>query len=189
MQQKRMAYALLWSNPPSPISTRDTNSHRSSPPSPLSPTRDIEVQCLSLPSPKSPTRDTKGQCPSLSSPISPTRDIKSQFSTRSSSRERFYVRYLSKECIHQSCKFTNAAGKNGVATSNHNFYAQIRHRQYLPPGISIANAPISHRQYHPPGISNVNAPFRHIQYAASGISNVNLQLTMKKKVLFLTQTL
>ncbi|GFN97714.1 hypothetical protein PoB_002422000 [Plakobranchus ocellatus] len=37
-----------------------------------------------------------------------------------------------KECIQESCKLTNAAGKNGVATSNHNFYAQIRHRQYPP---------------------------------------------------------
>ncbi|GFO09982.1 hypothetical protein PoB_003648700 [Plakobranchus ocellatus] len=41
MQQKRMAYALLWSNPPTPISTRDTDSQRSSQPSLISPSRDI----------------------------------------------------------------------------------------------------------------------------------------------------
>ncbi|GFN80801.1 hypothetical protein PoB_000730700 [Plakobranchus ocellatus] len=78
------------------------------------------------------------------------------------SRERFYVRYLRKECIQESRKLINAAGQNGVATSN-NFYAQIRHRQYPHLEIKIANAPICHGQYLP-GMSKANAPVRRRQY-------------------------
>ncbi|GFN96288.1 hypothetical protein PoB_002279400 [Plakobranchus ocellatus] len=67
--QKRMAYAFLCSNLPSSISTRDMYSQRSSPPSPISPTWDIEGQCPSSPSPISPTRDIEGQFSSPPSPI------------------------------------------------------------------------------------------------------------------------
>ncbi|GFO34727.1 hypothetical protein PoB_006123200 [Plakobranchus ocellatus] len=47
--------------------------------------------------------------------------------------------------------------------------ASTRHRQYPPPGISKASAPVRHRQCPPPGILKGSAPVRHRQYPPPGI--------------------
>ncbi|GFO02204.1 hypothetical protein PoB_002870900 [Plakobranchus ocellatus] len=57
--RSHMKSQLLWSNPPSPISTRDINSKCSSPPPPIPSTRDIKSQCSILPYPISSIRDIK----------------------------------------------------------------------------------------------------------------------------------
>ncbi|GFO40469.1 hypothetical protein PoB_006697400 [Plakobranchus ocellatus] len=107
-------------------------------------------------------RSQLAKCYSFKNSLILTAPISIFYVARSSSRVYFYARYLNKECIQESCKLINAAGKNGIATSNHNFMLKSAIANIPPPGISIANAPIRHQQYHPPGIAKVNTPFRHI---------------------------
>ncbi|GFO47478.1 hypothetical protein PoB_007398300 [Plakobranchus ocellatus] len=99
------------------------------------------------------------------------------------SRQRFYAGYLSKECIHEICKLTNAAEKNCVCSSpsspispTRDIKSQrstVRLRQYPPPGLSKASAPVRRCQYAPPGISKDCPLVRRCQYPSPGISKAS----------------